>query len=112
MNKMTPMPRTNRNSKADAGPKTCEPSKPNCSGTGSDGGASPTNASPQPSERLAHGGTPTAFQESIRNLLDLYCDPKLLPPLGMGPMLPEPLKRQPYDELYLKLKYDRDYFRE
>jgi hypothetical protein len=28
------------------------------------------------------------------------------------PVQREPVKRVPYDELHLKLKYDRDYFRE
>jgi|SRR6185312_1162638 len=107
------MPRslTNRNSKAAAGPKICEPSKPNCSKTGSSGGANLTNDSPKPSESLAHGGLRTAYQESITSLLDLHSQ-EYLAPLGMGPLLPEPVKRVPYDSLYEKLKYDRDYFRE
>ena len=105
------MPRslTNRNSKAAAGPKICEPSKPNCSKTGSSGGASLTNDSPKPSAKLARTGERTAFQERIRSLLDLYSD-EYLEPLGMGPLLPEPVKRQPYDSLYLKLKRQRDYW--
>ena len=49
--------------------------------------------------------------------LDLHSDEaaraiELTTPLGKGPMEPEPIKRQPYDELYVKLRYDRDYFRE
>jgi hypothetical protein len=47
--------------------------------------------------------------------LDLHSDEAALAielhtPLGMGPMLPEPIKRQPYDELYVKLKKQRDYW--
>lgn len=34
-----------------------------------------------------------------------------LPPQPPAPKY-EPVKRQPYDSLYLKRKYDRDYFRE
>ena len=105
------MPRslTNRNSKAAAGPKICEPSKPNCSKTGSSGGVSLTNDSPKPSESIAHGGLRTAYQETITSLLDLHSQ-EYLAPLGMGPLLPEPVKRQPYDSLYVKLKAQRDYW--
>jgi len=51
----------------------------------------------------------TAYQDRIRNLLDFEA------PLDQGPLEPnakprEPVKRQPYDELYLKQKANRDYW--
>lgn len=60
----------------------------------------------------------TAYQQRIRDLLDqerpLTPDEEWtlfkMTPLGMGPLLPEPVKRQPYDSLYVKQKYTRDYW--
>ncbi len=55
-------------------------------------------------------------QQNIASLIDLNDESgefgQLLQPLGPGPMEPESIKRQPYDELYLKQKYDRDYWSE
>jgi hypothetical protein len=44
--------------------------------------------------------TPLTDEEHL-TLLALYG-------LGTGPLLPDPIKRQPYDELYVKLKTQRD----
>lgn len=54
----------------------------------------------------------TAHQQRLADLLDVRKETGLLEPLSPtgGPLSPEPKQRQPYDELYLKLKYDRDYF--
>jgi len=58
-----------------------------------------------------------AYSERIQNLLDQHKplteheELLLLGHPGMGPLEPEPIKRQPYDSLYLKLKYDRDLWR-
>lgn len=45
-------------------------------------------------------------------LVDLTCDPSELPlePLRIseGPEAPPPRERPPYDELYLKQRYDRN----
>lgn len=56
------------------------------------------------------------LQDDIRNLLDLHT-PLSKEDLAqiMGPLEPnakarEPVKRQPYDRLYLKLKANRDYW--
>jgi hypothetical protein len=55
------------------------------------------------------------YQDSIRSLLkqdglteeellDLHLLQLKMDGLGMGPLLPEPIKRVPYDSLYLKQK--------
>jgi hypothetical protein len=51
-------------------------------------------------------------QLDIGNLLDLHTEPEN-PPLeplliSEGPLLPDKLERPPYDEIYLKQRYDRD----
>lgn len=62
------------------------------------------------------------YQEDIRSLLkqdglteeellDLHLLQLKMDGLGIGPLEPEPIKRQPYDSLYLKLKANRDYWR-
>jgi hypothetical protein len=53
----------------------------------------------------------TAYQERMRHLLDMYAqrEPEPTPLLPYaGPLSPEPVERQPYDELYVKLKAQRD----
>lgn len=43
-------------------------------------------------------------------LLDLHLLHLKMHGLGTGPLEPEPVKRQPYDELYMKQKRSRDYW--